>query len=204
MKQEGIKLKVYVRKKRNNMKKLLLIIMTSICLSFGFTNEAYISNAADLIMSVNKSVTYPEAYEIAEHTWNATAETDLEYTYVLGIMMSESRFNVKARSNCGAMGLMQVMPSTFTAISTQHGLNYSVSDGYDIEKNIRVGVLFLDKLFRKYGHIDLVSAGYNGGPRAANHYRAGNYSYVPKQTMNYVRAVRKNEKYFSVVWRVDL
>lgn len=205
------------------MKKLLFILMTVCAIVFGHTNNNYIfnssteeyvgvpyrqvtpiTNAADLIMKVNKKVTYPEAYNIAENVWNATVESNLSYSYVLGIMMTESRFNVNARSNCGAMGLMQVMPSTFTAISTKHNLNYSVADGFDIEKNIRVGVLYLDRLLRKYGHLDLVAAGYNGGPRAANNYRDGNYSYVPKQTMNYVKAVRKHEKYFAVAWRVEL
>lgn len=193
------------------MKKIMMIMM--LCASFvfagysaenSFEKDYMVKSATSLIMDVNKKVTYADAYTIAENVYDATMESDLSYSYVLGIMMTESRFNPNARSRCGAMGLMQVMPSTFTAISTQHGLNYSVSDGFDIEKNIRIGVLYLDRLLRKYGHLDLVAAGYNGGPRAANNYKAGNYSYVPKQTMNYVKAVRKNEKYFAIAWRVEL
>lgn len=197
------------------MKKIIAILLVFIGLSYsGITPNPYryipyndkvqIDNAVEVITTVNKNLSSPEAYHIVQNVYDMSLETEIDFSYIMGIMFTESRFNYKARSYCGAMGLMQIMPNTFESIAKINGLDYKKEDAYDIDKNIRIGVLYLDRLYKKYGHLDYVSAGYNGGPRAANNYKAGKFENIPKQTMNYVTAVRKNKKFFAISVKVDL
>lgn len=77
--------------------------------------------------------------------------------FVQAVMMQESGGDVLAGSSAGALGLMQVEPSHFTA-----GQN-----PFDAATNIMVGVGFLDELDAVFGgNLPLVAAGYNAGPGA--------------------------------------
>jgi hypothetical protein len=77
--------------------------------------------------------------------------------FVEAVMLQESGGNALADSSAGALGLMQVEPSHFSA--TQNPL--------DPTTNIMVGVGFLDQLDAEFGgNLPLVAAGYNAGPGA--------------------------------------
>ena len=77
----------------------------------------------------------------------------------LAVAKVESNFNPNALSIKGARGVMQIMPRTGL-------LEFGVKreDLFKPEINIRIGVLFLDKLIKKYnGQIDIALSHYNGG-----------------------------------------
>lgn len=185
--------------------KSLFAILFLLSLSFGFVNDynyisfkdnAMITNAANVIMETQTKMPEKIAYEIAFHLYDATTNSDIDYEYALAVMMVESRFKVNAVSPCGAIGLMQVMPSTFRSVSKKHMLDYTSRDIYDIRKNIIVGVLYLSSLKSKYGSYDVMSAGYNGGPVAANNWVRQRYSVVPVETRKYVYKVKKYHEYY--------
>lgn len=188
------------------MKKLITILLFSISILFASANDyTYLSfnesmqikNASDFILKTQgKLYTESEANDLAFTIWNETASTELEYEYVMAIIMTESRFNYKARSWCGAIGLMQIMPNTFVSIAKKNGLDYKHSDIYDIEKNIEIGIKYLDYLHQRYGKRDLISAGYNGGPGNANKWKKGQFNSIPKETKNYVKKVNEHREYF--------
>lgn len=74
------------------------------------------------------------------------------------VIYTESGYNPKAKSPCGATGIMQLMPTTFAA--RQVG-----SDIYDIDQNIHAGLKTLGGLQAKYrGNIYLALGAYNWGP----------------------------------------
>ncbi len=185
------------------MKRLIAILLAVCTLSFaGYGDYSYdsgisnagiiaIQTASEDILETQKNITFPEANYIARLVYDETYASPLEFSYVMAIIKTESRFNVNAKSYCGAMGLMQIMPKTFEAVAKKNGLPYTRHDAYDPKKNIQIGVLYLESLYERYAHLDYVSAGYNGGPGAANKYVKGKFYHMPKQTQNYVMKVRQ-------------
>jgi soluble lytic murein transglycosylase-like protein len=95
------------------------------------------------------------------------------------IMTLESGGYPKASSSAGATGLMQITGPTAKDIAGKHlrqaGGNYNLSDPAD---NIEFGTAYLAYLRDTFGEwrqgpswdttVELVAAGYNGGPGAAN------------------------------------
>ena len=198
------------------MKKFLTIILAAISLSFASYGETpytwdYVSHMEEMsiqaasanILETNKNYTAEEADKLARLVFFGTKDSPLEFSYVLAIMKTESRFNPNARSYCGAMGLMQIMPNTFVSVAKKNDLPYSRSDAWDIEKNIKIGVLYLESLYERYGKLDYVSAGYNGGPGTANRYikrEAGHSVSVPQQTLAYVKKVKKYHNEYKLIF----
>lgn len=63
-------------------------------------------------------------------------------------------------SSAGAMGLMQVMPDTYTEMQSRYDLG---ADPYDPHDNILAGAGYLREMYLRYGYPDLFAA-YNAGP----------------------------------------
>lgn len=81
---------------------------------------------------------------------------------VTALIRQESRFEPKIRSVAGAVGLMQVMPSTGEYIAEKISLSqYNLENPQD---NIKMGTWYLDYTHKKYNnHSMLAIASYNAG-----------------------------------------
>jgi membrane-bound lytic murein transglycosylase B len=79
-------------------------------------------------------------------------------TLVQALIQVESNYQPRARSNKGAMGLMQLMPST--------AREYKVRNAYDPAANISAGVKKLKGLLETFGDTALALAAYNAGEAA--------------------------------------
>ena len=73
-------------------------------------------------------------------------KNDLDKDFVKAVIKQESGFNTKAKSHCGAMGLMQLMPATARGLG--------VKDAYNPVQNVDGGVRYLKNLLSKYNNLE--------------------------------------------------
>ena len=123
---------------------------------------------------------------VAPSLWNVAYPTGLLPTIKLqgakgvdpyliaAIIREESQYDVKAVSRVGAIGLMQVMPSTATNVAQRVGLpTVGREDLFDQDTNIRIGVRYVEQLLEQYsGNIVYTIASYNAGPIAVGNWIA--------------------------------
>ncbi len=109
----------------------------------------------------------------------AAARHNVDPNLVRAVVKVESNFNPNAVSRKGAMGLMQLMPSTARQLK--------VKNPFDPEQNVDAGVRHLKQLLESYGgDVQLTLAAYNAGSGAVAR-SAGVPHYA--ETQNYVRRI---------------
>ncbi len=84
-------------------------------------------------------------------------------------------------SDAGAMGLMQIMPATYSELAGRFGLG---PDPYDPHDNIMAGTGYIKDLYAQFGSPAFLAA-YNAGPHRVQMYLAGRGS-LPNETVNYL------------------
>jgi Transglycosylase SLT domain len=97
---------------------------------------------------------------------------------VSALIKVESGFRPRARSRKGAMGLMQLMPSTARA--------YNVRNPFDPRTNIEAGIKHLKSLLDRFGSVEHGLAAYNAGVGAVERFNG-----IPpyRETRNYVSRI---------------
>ena len=89
---------------------------------------------------------------------------DLDPALLAAVIYQESKFKPRARSDMGAIGLMQLLPETAKGIAARTGGSaFRVEDLDDPEINVRYGSWYLRHLLDKYGSEERALAAYNGG-----------------------------------------
>ena len=110
-----------------------------------------------------KKNVYPKKY--SEYVERYSEEYDIDENFIYAVIKTESGFDPDARSNVGAVGLMQLMPIAFKEVSNNiednKGLKYS--DMYNPEYNIMYGTWYLDYLYEQFGSYELTIAAYHAG-----------------------------------------
>ena len=101
--------------------------------------------------------------------------------WIRSVMRVESAGDLRARSRKGAMGLMQIMPQTWTELRARYDLG---ANPYDPRDNILAGAAYIRELYQRFGAPGFLAA-YNSGPaRYESHLATGRS--LPEETQDYV------------------
>lgn len=93
---------------------------------------------------------------------------DIDPFLVLAVIKVESEFKREAVSNKGAVGLMQLMPSTAKYIAKKYKIPFKYKGPkslYEPVINIKLGIAYLDYLESRYGNMEYALWSYNHGPK---------------------------------------
>lgn len=108
-------------------------------------------------------VRFPIVYK--EHVAKAAKQTSVNPLFIFAVTRQESAFVHDAKSTAGAVGLMQLLPSTAKQTAQKNGLSFTPQDLIQPEKNIALGSRYLDHLLGVFdGNRILAAAAYNAGP----------------------------------------
>lgn len=136
-------------------KTLALTLLVALCLSFLLIVAVDAWSAA--LRHRREQIYY-------HHVLLSAAEFDVPAPLILAVIRTESDFHPRAVSSAGAIGLMQLLPDTFTDIGER--LLQEASDDTQIHTpsvNIRYGVCYLSYLYHQFGDWETALAAYNAG-----------------------------------------
>lgn len=134
-----------------------------------------------------EAVTRPSPRDpYGEHIAEAAQRFELPAAWIRAVLAAESNGDPRAISPKGAMGLMQVMPETWSDLRIRHRLG---SDPYDPHDNIIAGAAYIRLLYDRYGSPGWIAA-YNAGPGRYEASLKGRP--LPPETRAYVAAVAPN------------
>ncbi|MEE9259088.1 MAG: lytic transglycosylase domain-containing protein [Nitrospinaceae bacterium] len=111
--------------------------------------------------------------------------------FLTALIITESSFYNWARSNRGALGLMQIRPRTGRAMAVEARVRWKGTlTLYKPDVNIALGAFYLNKLVRRFGDLALALEAYNHGPSQIARYLRKGYrpkAYSKKVFKNYHR-----------------
>ncbi|TSC31364.1 transglycosylase SLT domain-containing protein [Corallococcus sp. Z5C101001] len=115
--------------------------------------------------------TWPLAFRPLIQSSSRSARVDPDL--LQGLIREESRFNPRARSATGALGLAQLMPSTARQVADSLKMaSFDVSSLLQPAPNIRLGAAYLGQLLKHFdGNPAYAVAAYNAGPAAVERWR---------------------------------
>jgi soluble lytic murein transglycosylase len=129
----------------------------------------------------------------------------LQPALLAAVIYAESKFKPDAKSSSGAIGLMQLQPSTAEGIAIRTGgSKFTTSDLYNPELNIRYGSWYLRHLLDKYGNERLALAAYNAGQRNVDEWEQEGVGIQFGETRHYVSHVEDLKKIYRHAYAKDL
>ncbi|WP_278847143.1 transglycosylase SLT domain-containing protein [Brachyspira pilosicoli] len=177
-----------------------------ICANIGkYFGYNYYDNV-DLLPDEFRKYVYPRYFD--EYVVPEAKYYKIEPNFVYSIMREESLFDVKAKSYVGAIGLMQLMPTTAAAENKKSRYRYNPLNLTDAKQNINIGISHLSWLFQSQNasNYALVAASYNAGSGRGNRwkkeygtnnmYRTARFIDI-EETEFYVERVMKSYEYYS-------
>jgi len=131
----------------------------------GKKNQKIISEKSNKVIPDKKKVEKPLAVnaDYSSYVQKSAQKYEIEPELIHAVIRTESNGNHKAVSKKGAMGLMQLMPSTAN--------DMNVGNPFNPEENIDGGTRYLRYLIEKFnGNVTLALAAYNSGPKTVEKY----------------------------------
>ena len=146
---------------------------------------------------------YPLRYQeiVRGHAENYGLEPQL----VAAVIYQESKFDAVAESASGAVGLMQLLPSTGQGIADRTGgEEWTPADLKNPELNVRYGSWYLRHLLDKYGSERLALAAYNAGQANVDRWRKEGSGIEFPETRHYVERVQELKALYARAYADEL
>ena len=103
--------------------------------------------------------------DIATSIHEASSRFKLPAEMILAVIRIESAFDINAQSDKGAVGLMQILPSTAQEIAQELRMEWHGDQILrDPQANIEMGAYYLTKLIAQFNNLSVALAAYNHGP----------------------------------------
>lgn len=160
---------------------------------------------ANAVIDAIYRLVYPEDYHsfVRKYAEKYSVPEEL----VFAVIKVESNFDPNVVSSAGAMGLMQMLPSTYEWLTTKLADEYSQDDLFDPETNIKYGTYYLQYLYSRFGSWEKAIIAYNWGEGNfgeflnSEGYTEGNYDSIPvTETRNYVKKVMHHWKKYNELY----
>lgn len=146
-------------------------------------------NAADRTVALH-DLTRRYPLPITAQLVPAAREQALDPAWVYGLIKQESAFLRDVRSSAGAIGLMQLMPTTARWAASKSGITkYHTANLTDPALNLSLGTWYLRHVYDNLADPVLATAAYNAGPGRARRWRAE----VPLEGAIYAETIPFNE-----------
>ena len=146
---------------------------------------------------------YPLSYEqiVRGHARNY----DLEPALLAAVIYQESKFETQARSDAGAVGLMQLRPETAKGIALRTGgSRFRVEDLTNPEINVRYGSWYLRHLLDKYGDEETALAAFNAGQGNVDSWRREGKGIAFAETRHYVDRIQELKRIYRDAYASEL
>ena len=143
-----------MKKKNTTLLSFIIVIALSIILG------VVINSVWNIIEIKTHPITYAETVK------KYSEEFGVPERVIYATIKTESNFKSDAVSSAGAIGLMQMMPSTFEWLTSDEHLDEGLTTDKltDPEVSIKYGTYYLSYLAKKFDYNwETVSAAYNGG-----------------------------------------
>jgi soluble lytic murein transglycosylase len=146
-------------------------------------------------------IRYPLRY--SEYVRVHARQNGIDPALLAAVIYQESKFDARAESRSGALGLMQLTPATAHGIAVRTGgAQFETADLLNPEINIRYGSWYLANLFRKYGDERLVLAAYNAGQGNVDRWRSEGRPIAFSETRAYVARVEHLKHVYHDAWHL--
>ncbi len=130
--------------------------------NLAYTQLKIVNKLEQFGLKMNTSLYYPTP------VWKPRGGFNIDEELIYAFMHQESMFNASAKSNQGAVGLMQVLPSTAKFITSSKDVKRNNSNILKIpEINLEVGQEYIEYLLNLEivsNNLIYLAAAYNGGP----------------------------------------
>jgi soluble lytic murein transglycosylase-like protein len=135
--------------------RLCAIALATLC-----TAPSAIAAGLPLSSAANSAAAARPPQAFAGFVAEAVRRFHIPADWLAAIMRVESNGDARAISRKGAMGLMQIMPGTWSDLRTRYGLGV---DPFDPHDNVMAGAAYLRELYDRFGPAAFLAA-YQAGP----------------------------------------
>ena len=136
--------------------------------------------------------------------YKSAQKYNVDPALIMAVIEIESKFDPKAVSGAGAIGLMQIMPKTAKSLSRELKIRkYNKNSLYNPEINIKIGTYYLKKLLQEFNNdIDLSLGAYNAGMGNIRKWQKQKKEIPFEETRIFIRKVKSARIKYKVLKKI--